>query len=232
MSADSSAAFALPSDTAVPTLPINLFQLCNLAPKEAVSTDMQLAINPAMIGCVPGETTLTELDDIDALDRVYRPRLLRFVAYSTGDQDLAETIVQDCLLKAYNARANFRGDCSVSTWLTHIANNLIRDHLRTRKFQFWRNVHKTAPDLTEIAQVLPSRESSPETQILARERAQQVSAALETLSHKQRTVFLMRFIEEMELPDIAQATGMQVNTVKTHLHRAVKAVRITLGGKA
>ena len=79
-----------------------------------------------------------------------------------------------------------------------------------------------------MAHILPSRESSPETQILARERAQQVSAALQDLSHKQRTVFLMRFIEEMDLPEIAEATGMQVNTVKTHLHRAVKAVRIKL----
>jgi RNA polymerase sigma-70 factor (ECF subfamily) len=181
---------------------------------------------------VPGETTLTELDDINALDRVYRSRLLRYVAYSTGDQDLAETIVQDCLLKAYNARASFRGDCSVSTWLTHIATNLIRDHQRTRKFQFWRTVQRTAPDITEMASVLPSHQSSPETQILARERAQQVSAALESLSLKQRTVFLMRFIEEMDLEEIAQATGMQINTVKTHLHRAVKAVRLKVGGGA
>jgi RNA polymerase sigma-70 factor (ECF subfamily) len=191
---------------------------------------MQLALNAAIIGCVPGETTLTELDDIDALDRVYRPRLLRFVAYSTGDLDLAETIVQDCLLQAYNARAGFRGDCSVSTWLTHIATNLIRDHHRTRKFQFWRQVAKTAPDLSEIAFLLPSHESSPEAQILARERAQQVSAALEDLSNKQRTVFLMRFIEEMDLDEIALATGMQVNTCKTHLHRAVKAIRLKVGG--
>ena len=90
---------------------------------------MQLALDPDMICCVTGEPTLTELDNIEALDRVYRSRLLRFVAYSTGDQDLAETIVQDCLLKAYNARASFRGDCAVYTWLAHIATNLMRDPL-------------------------------------------------------------------------------------------------------
>ena len=193
---------------------------------------MQFILNPAMIGCVSDEPTLTELDDIEALDRMYRSRLLRFVAYATGDQDLAETIVQDCLLKAYRGRETFRGDCSVYTWLAHIATNLVRDHQRSRKFQFWRNVQKTAPDLSEMASLLPSRESSPESQMLARESARQVSAALETLSMKQRTVFLMRFIEEMELQDICQATGMQVGTVKTHLHRAVKAVRQKLGGRA
>jgi RNA polymerase sigma-70 factor (ECF subfamily) len=183
-----------------------------------------------MIGCVTGEPTLTELNDIAALDRIYRSRLLRFVAYSTRDQDLAETIVQDCLLKAYNARDSFRGDCSVYTWLAHIATNLVRDHQRTCKFQFWRKVQKTAPDLSEMASLLPSRESSPETQILARERAKQVSTALEGLSLNQRTIFLMRFIDEMELQEICEATGMQISTVKTHLHRAVKAVRLKLGG--
>ena len=191
---------------------------------------MQLALTPAIIGCVPVETTLSELGDIDALDRVYRPRLLRFVAYSTGDMDLAETIVQDCLLKAYNGRESFRGECSVNTWLTHIALNLIRDRQRTQKFQFWRKVHKTAPDLSEMAGLLPSRDSSPESQMLAHERAMQVSAILETLSPNQRSVFLMRFLEEMDLQEISQATGMQINTVKTHLHRAVKAVRLKLGG--
>jgi RNA polymerase sigma-70 factor (ECF subfamily) len=40
----------------------------------------------------------------------------------------------------------------------------------------------------------------------------------------------MRFIEEMDIQEICQATGMQVSTVKTHLHRAVKAVRLKLGG--
>lgn len=191
---------------------------------------MQLSLHAAIIGCVPGEETASELDNIEELDRIYRPRLLRFVAFSTGDQDLADTIVQDCLLKAYNARARFRGDCSVGTWLTHIATNLIRDHHRTKKFQFWRRVQKTAPDLGELTGVLVSTEISPESRMLASERAGQITATLSSLSDKQRTVFLMRFIEEMDLAEIAQATGMQINTVKTHLHRAVKAIRARVGG--
>jgi len=192
---------------------------------------MQLALNPGMIGCAMGESALTELDDIEALDRIYRARLLRFVAYTTGDMDMAETVVQDCLLKAYNGRKSFRGECSVYTWLAHIAGNLVRDQQRTRRFQFWRRVQKTGPDLSELAVLLASGESSPESQILARERAQEVSAALETLSEHQRSIFLMRFVDEMELQEICQATGMQISTVKTHLHRAVKAVRNKLGGR-
>jgi RNA polymerase sigma-70 factor (ECF subfamily) len=48
---------------------------------------------------------------------------------------------------------------------------------------------------------------------------------VEKLPGKQRSVFLLRFVEEMELPQIAAAMGLHVGTVKSHLHRALSAVR-------
>ena len=82
----------------------------------------------------------------------------------------------------------------------------------------------------ELASVLPGQESSPERQLLAREKAVAVSRSLEGLSPNQRAVFVMRFLDEMELAEIALAMSMPVNTVKTHLHRAVRAVRQKVGG--
>ena len=192
---------------------------------------MHTAISAAdLLGLGRRERALSELEDIEALVRTHRARLLRFVTFSVGDEDVAASIVQDCFLKAWSNRANFRGDASVATWLTSIAVNLIRDHQRTRKVQFWRKAAKTATDVMEMASILPGRDSSPERQLLARERAAAVGTALETLSANQRAVFLMRFSEEMELADIAHAMKMPVNTVKTHLHRAVRAVRQKVGG--
>jgi RNA polymerase sigma-70 factor (ECF subfamily) len=191
---------------------------------------MQLALDATMSQVPAAGRVASELDDIDALVRTYRARLLRFVAFSIGDADLAESITQDCFLKAYNGRASFRGDCSVNTWLTSIAMNLIRDQQRLQKFRFWRQARATAIDITDAASFLPSHESSPETSILAKEKAKQVQAALEHLSPNQRTVFLMRFIEEMDLGEIAATTKMPINTVKTHLHRALKSVRAQVGG--
>jgi RNA polymerase sigma-70 factor (ECF subfamily) len=175
------------------------------------------------------ECAATELDDIDQLVHRYGARLLRFVAFSIGDQDLAQSIVQDCFMKAYNARENFRGDCSVQTWLNRIALNMILDHQRTQKFRFWRSFRKTAVDITEIASILPSEASTPEKDLLRQERAAQVAKALESLSFNQRTIFLMHFQEGMTMPEISSAIDMSVNTVKTHLHRAVKAVRQKIG---
>ena len=160
----------------------------------------------------------------------HRARLLRLVTFSTGDQDLAETVVQDCFLKAYRARESFRGDCSVSTWLYTIALNVMRDYQRLQKPHFWKSAGLTAVDLTDASSALASQEPSPETRMLAGEQANRVQLALKSLSPKQRIVFIMRFLDEMELQEISATTGMPLSTVKTHIRRAMKAVRSRLGG--
>ena len=172
---------------------------------------------------------ISELDDIDELVRLHQARIRRFAAYSTGDPDLAESITQDTLLRAYRGRENFRGDCSVSTWLTGIAINVIRDHLRSNRFKFWKQVQSKAVDVHEMASLLPSEGVSPERRMLAQERVKNLYKVLETLSHNQRTVFLMKFSEEMSVEQISDILGMAVNTVRTHLHRALKAVRGRVG---
>ena len=194
--------------------------------------------DPGMVARVGLESSVTgrarpisELDDIDALAKKYRARLIRFVAFSTGDADLAETIAQDTLLRAYNGREKFRGECSVGTWLTGIAINVLRNHQRTERYKFWRKVRATAVDVHEMASFLPADGSSPESQLLAKEKVKQLADVLQTLSKNQRTVFLMKFVEEMDVADISEVLGMQINTVRTHLHRALTAVRGRPGAK-
>jgi RNA polymerase sigma-70 factor, ECF subfamily len=192
---------------------------------------MHMAIATGSLRLATGERVFNELDDVEALVRTHRARLLRFVTFSLGDEDLAASIVQDCFVKAWANRQNFRGDCSVQTWLHSIALNLVRDYQRTQKFRFWKQVRKTATDITEVAGILPSAVSSPEHQLLARERAQQVAEILQTLSPNQRAAFVLRFQDEMDLREIAKTMGLPINTVKTHLHRAVRSVRARMGGQ-
>lgn len=192
---------------------------------------MQIALNASIIHVERQVNAISELDDIDSLVAAYWPRVLRYVAFSINDPDLAQSITQDTFLKAYNGRASFRGECAVSTWLIGIANNLIRDQLRLKKFQFWRKAQATSLDVTEMASFLPSDESSPESRLLVQERTEQVKEALDGLSVNQRKVFLLRFFEGLNIEEIAESTGMPVNTVKTHLYRGITSIRATLGGK-
>ncbi len=61
--------------------------------------------------------------------------------------------------------------------------------------------------------------------LLVRAEVQAVWEAARSLSQQQRTIFALRFVEELELNEIAEILGLQVGSVKTHLFRAVHAVR-------
>jgi RNA polymerase sigma-70 factor (ECF subfamily) len=170
-------------------------------------------------------------EEFSAVVTEHRPRIFRFLLASTRDVDLAETLTQECFLKAHRNWASFRGESSTMTWLMRIAINLQKDHWRNRRLQFWRQTQSNAVQLDEASDWLPSGESSAEQQMLAREQVAHVWQAVKELSERQRTVFLLRYVEERELREIAEAMGLNEGTVKAHLSRALAKVRAELRGK-
>jgi RNA polymerase sigma-70 factor (ECF subfamily) len=161
----------------------------------------------------------------------HRPQIFRFLLASLRDMDLAETLTQECFLKAHRNWSRFRGDSSAMTWLMRIAINLQKDYWRNRRIQFWRQTRTNAVDLDEASEWLPNGERNAEQQMLAREQVAQVWQAVKGLSERQRTVFLLRYVEERELSEIASATGLSEGTVKAHLSRALGRVRTELRGR-
>lgn len=168
--------------------------------------------------------------EFDSIVAAHRPQIFRFLLASTRDVDLAETLTQECFLKAHRNWASFRGESTAMTWLMRIAINLEKDHWRNRRLQFWRQTRTNAVDLDEAGEWLPSGERNAEQQLLAREQVQKVWRAVEGLSKQQRAMFLLRYVEEMELAEIAATTGLSEGTVKAHLSRALGKVRAELGG--
>jgi RNA polymerase sigma-70 factor, ECF subfamily len=164
-----------------------------------------------------------EADDVEEWMRLYRGRIFRYILFATHDEDVAESLTQDCFLRAHMARSSFRGDCSMATWLMRIAVNLVRDHQRSMKLRFW----KRAPmlDAAEMSDRLPDSGRSTEHRLIAREQVAIVWRAVQRLSERQRDIFLLRFVEELELPEIAEAMQLNLNTVKSHLYRALSAVK-------
>jgi RNA polymerase sigma-70 factor (ECF subfamily) len=176
------------------------------------------------------EQAMLELADFDEVVRVYRPRILRFLLSSLTDRDAAESLTQECFLKAWSARHQFRGDSSLSTWLTRIAVNLMRDHLRSRSLRFWQKTRGSSLDVMDISDWVPDGRGTPESLAVARDRVAAVWEAVKSLSAQQRTVFVLRFVEELELEEIAVTIGMNLSTVKSHLYRALGIIRERMGG--
>jgi RNA polymerase sigma-70 factor (ECF subfamily) len=172
------------------------------------------------------ENPALEFENFDRLVEQYRPRVLRFLFASLRDMDLAESLAQDCFWNAYKSRSTFRGDCSVNTWLMRIAVNLVRNHMQSRRFQFWKKIQNT--DNGEMRE-WPDRSVSPEESASIRQQVQAVWDATGSLSNRQRTVFLLRYLEDLDIAEIAKTTGLTENSVKVHLFRAVRSIRKRLG---
>jgi len=177
-----------------------------------------------------GETQTDDLEDFDAVVRMHRPRIFRFVLASLRDRETAENLTQDCLIKAYQARDSFRGASNIGTWLMQIAANLVRDHETSGRLKFWRRALQSGADLVDLWAAIPDSQQSPESLALIQEQVRAIWIAAATLPARQRTVFLLRFVEDMDLLEIAEVTGMKEGTVKAHLFRALQSVRARLEG--
>ena len=101
---------------------------------------------------VAGEFGASRSGDFEALVRVYRPRVFRFILASVRSRETAENLTQDCFIRAYKAREHFRGDSNVGTWLTSIAANVVRNHESSQRLKFWRRALRPAAE-EEPAQI-------------------------------------------------------------------------------
>lgn len=165
--------------------------------------------------------------DFDEFIRLYQQRVYRLVLAQTADADLAEEITQECFIRAFQKQGTFRGDCQVFTWLARIAINLVRDHYRNRKLAVWRRLvrfDRSEPE-KELAEEVRDPGSTPEEHVLRRERLQRVSLRIGKLTQPQREALLLSAVEGMSIDDIARATNRRPGTVKSHLHRAMMAMR-------
>ena len=174
----------------------------------------------------PAEMTTEAISrgPFDEIMRQHQKRVYRVILLLVKDRDVADTLTQECFLRAFQSMAQFRGECRIETWLIRIAVNLIRDHAKSRRVSFWRKLvglEDTGANEVNVHAANPS----PERVLLAKEELQAVWGAVDILSPQQREVFLLRFVEELSLAEIAEVLGLRVGSVKAHLFRALGSVR-------
>ena len=177
---------------------------------------------------LPAATQQAEVisaENFDQLMRQHQRRVYRVIFLLVRNDDLADTLTQECFLRAYQKLGSFRGECRIESWLLRIAVNLVRDHAKSRRNGFWRRLVGLEDEKANSEYALRAVQPSPEASLLAREELKAVWKALEAVSPQQRTIFLLRFAEEMSLGEIAQVLDLATGSVKAQLFRATGKVR-------
>jgi RNA polymerase sigma-70 factor (ECF subfamily) len=160
-----------------------------------------------------------------AIMQRYNQRLYRIARSILRNDAEAEDAVQEGYLRAFTHLDGFRGESSLSTWLSRIIMNEALGRLRARR----PTVELTAETQESAAQIIPfpnaSASDDPEKTMAQRELLRLVEQATNALPEDFRIVFVTRVIEGMSVEDTAELLGIKPETVKTRLHRARKLVR-------
>ncbi len=159
--------------------------------------------------------------------RRYQRKITRIAFRFLRDAGEADCAAQESFLRAYQYLDDFREGSTFETWLTRICINWCKDRLKRRRLVVFFHQAPARDDEAgqEPGDVAPAADPSPERRAAGREIRERLGAAMEALSPRQRAIFAMKHFEEMSIPEIADLTGLDAGTIKSHLFRAAQKIR-------
>jgi RNA polymerase sigma-70 factor, ECF subfamily len=165
----------------------------------------------------------------------YQRRATRVALHYLRDAADADEAVQDAFIKAYIHLRTFREELPFEVWFTRILINGCLDRLKFRR----RRERWMAPPSRDAsgnerdpAEYLPSRGPSPEDEVLAGERREQLQNAIAELPDRQRMVFTLSHVEGRTSREVSSMMGLNESTVRVHLFRAIRRLRGLLSSAA
>lgn len=161
---------------------------------------------------------------LEQLIRTHGEELLRLAYTYVKNQQAAEDIVQDVLLKAFEQQEQFRGEASYRTYLFRMTINRSYDYLRSWSYK--------NTILTEKIQQIFKGTKSAEQEVLVLTENRLLGEAVLNLPMKYREAIILYYYKELKIEEIAYLLTCSDNTVKTRLRRGREKLKQTLEGGA
>lgn len=147
------------------------------------------------------------MEELTAMCEQEHPRLVGMLGLYCGDGDVAEDLAQEALIRLCRDWRSVRKLQSPERWLHRVAINLAHSHYRRTKIE-----HKALS-------LLGSRPRE-----LGEDRGVESLDLLKNLPHRQKAALLLHYYLDLTVPETAQVMDIPVGTVKTHVHRAIRAL--------
>lgn len=157
----------------------------------------------------------------EELIRMHESKVYSLCRRMCRDEDNALEAAQDTFLAVWRGIGSFREDSTFSTWLYRLATNACLDLLRREK----KHSGGVSLDDEDVHIDLPDPAPQPEEAIERSETQRMVREALYALPDGYREVLLLRESEQLSYQEIAEATGLELGTVKSRINRARLALK-------
>ncbi len=153
----------------------------------------------------------------------YGGRVYNIALRITSDADAAADCAQEAFIRAYRALHQYDPALPMGPWLYRIVTNTSLNHV-----QRWHAHESPVEELPESAE---PDEAGPESAALRREAVSEVLAAMADLAPHYRAALTLRHMQQLSYQEVADALGIPLGTVKTHLHRARAALKARLAAR-
>jgi RNA polymerase sigma-70 factor (ECF subfamily) len=161
---------------------------------------------------------------LEALLARHEPQVYRFGMKMCGDPEDAKDVLQETLLAMARGVREFRGASSLSTWLYSIARSYCLKKRRRSKFAPAEERSLDA-DTSVEAKTLAAPGEAPDEALAGKQVERALERAIGALEPMYREVLLLRDVEGLTAPEVAEVLGLSVEAVKSRLHRARLGVR-------
>jgi RNA polymerase sigma factor (sigma-70 family) len=160
-----------------------------------------------------------------------RRRLLNFIRTRVKDDEDAEDILQDVFFELIQAYRLMKPIEQAGAWLFRVARNRIIDRFRKKTAESLSEVPEGQEDTLALEELLPSPDAGPEAAFARRVLLEELDAAIEELPEEQREVFVAHEIDGLSFHQMAERTGVNINTLLSrkryavlHLRRRLQAI--------
>ena len=173
-----------------------------------------------------------EAGAFDTLYARHKGGVYRYILRQCRNASVADELFQDVWMNAIRVRASYAPTAKFTTWIYTLAHNRIVDHWRASGHMKVASIDDDENgDARDLVESIPgAANDEPETRVLSGELGAQLKDALDALPEEQRDAFLLQYEGGLSLAEIAQATGVGTETVKSRLRYATAKLRSALGG--
>jgi RNA polymerase sigma-70 factor (ECF subfamily) len=193
-----------------------------------MATESTAPVSKIDDSCLAQRVATGDRSAFEQLMRRYNRRLYRLARASLGDEAEAKDALQDAYLSAYRSIAKFRGEATLSTWLSRLVLNACGERRRrSRRRENIVPILSTERAMDSVARV-PDGGEQPE-QLVARTQIRSVlERKVGELPEIFRVVFMLRSVEELSVDEIAEILAISPETVRSRHFRAKGMLRESL----
>jgi RNA polymerase sigma-70 factor, ECF subfamily len=186
--------------------------------------DLGISSPPGDAGQITSLVEQAKGGDRNAFEKIiilYQNEIFRLVYFRTRSRMDAEDLLQDIFMSAFRYLSQLKDSDRFRPWLYRIAINRVRDFHRKRKFLAFFGISEET-DEPEPADVAPHNNAGALDKVIRDEFWARVKELSKRFSPMEKEVFSLRFVDNLNLREIALALKKSESAVKTHLYRAIK----------